>query len=657
MPIAHLPQPFQPRAQASVVRRSLWLLPGALAILFVAVVAWWAGLRDAQEVNDFRQTLISDASSVDLLLGGRKDAERAKLREAAAHLPRISANADVELSSLPGVVAGLDRLWNRLVWLDADNQVIGMVARRAPRVASATEALRIQSRGQADHFVEPVAAADGRPSGQLLARYDITELLQSTDLAWLTRRYEVEFLSDLGEIIATTSRPSRPPQGLRHESPLTAFQDTTLRLTPYDALTPWWRKPGTLALLGGLLLLGGAASQLLRREMQRVALAVRVSQSESAWRQSMEDSALVGLRARDAAGRILYVNKTLCEMVGYSPAELVGLVPPLPFWPADAVDDMLARNQLTLGGQAPRSGTESRWQHRDGHRIDVMVFESPLVNAQGQHIGWMGSIVDVTERKRLAETERKQSEVLARHARLTMLGEMVSSLAHDINQPLTVIANYAEGLLRRVQRQTAPDTSTQQALEAIGKNAALAGRIVVNVRERLGRHQVVRAFQDINAVVTVAVDLQRQRIAGQEVQLLLALAPDLPELALDRVGIEQVVTNLVRNAVDALSDVPAHRRIHVETRLVPAGGPDETPESVCIEVRDNGPGLQGRSIEALSVWSYSTKADGLGMGLAICRYIVEEHGGTLCAGEAPGGGALFGVRLPVSVDTFQEEMA
>ena len=628
-----------------------------MAVLFVAAAAWWAGIRDAQEHRDFQQTLIADASSVDVQLSGRKETEQAKLRQAAARLPPNATNADAVLAALPDVVAGLDRLWNRLVWLDADHQVVGLAARRAPMAISSTEALRIQSRGQADHFVEPLAGADGRPAGQLLARYDITDLLQSTDLAWLTRRYEVEFLSELGEIIATTSQPAKLPRGGRYERPLGAFQDTTLRLTPFDALTPWWRKPGTLALLGGLLLLGAGASQLLRREMRRVALAVRVSQSEAAWRQSMEDSALVGLRARDAAGRILYVNKTLCEMVGYSRAELVGLVPPLPFWPADAVDDMLARNQLTLGGQAPRSGTESRWQHRDGHRIDVMVFESPLVNAQGQHIGWMGSIVDVSERKRLADTERRQSEVLARHARLTMLGEMASSLAHDINQPLTVIANYAEGLIRRMQRQTAPDPSTLQALEAIGKNAELAGRIVVKVREPLARHQTVRGLQDINAVVTRAVDLQRQRIAGNAVQLVLDLAPGLPELALDRVGIEQVVTNLVRNAVDALAETPAHRRLHVATRLLPAGGPGEAPESVCIQVSDNGPGLQGRSIETLSVWSYSTKADGLGMGLAICRFIVEEHGGTLYADEAPGGGALLGVRLPVRTGRVLEEIA
>jgi two-component system sensor histidine kinase DctS len=653
--LAHMPQPFQPRARESLIRRALWLLPVGLALVFVAVIAKWADARDAHERTSFQQTLLADASSVEVQLSARKEMEQGKLREAAGHLPKTPGNADAALASMPEVVAGMDRLWNRLVWLDADNQVVARAARAVAIPSAGNDALRIRSQGQADHFVEPVSDADGKPQGQLLVRYDITDLLQSTDLAWLTRRYEVDFLSELGEVIATTSQPARAPQGARHEQALTAFKDTTLRLTPYEALVSWRQNPSTLALLAGLLLLGAAGSELLRREMRRVGRAVAVSQTEAAWRQSMEDSTLVGLRARDPAGRILYVNKTLCDLVGYSREELVGLEPPLPFWPPEAVHDMMARNQMTLEGQAPRAGTEARWRHRDGHMMDVMVFESPLVNMLGVRVGWMGSIVDISERKRLADTERLQSEVLARHARLTMMGEMASSLAHDINQPLTVIANYTEGLMTRLSRQPEPDAQMREALDAIGRHAELAGRIVQKIREPLNRSRAMRQACDLNAVVTGVVELQRHLMTQRSVGVSMELATELPLVTIDRVGIEQVVTNLVRNAVDALAGAGVDRVVRISTSLQSSVNARGRHESVRIDVSDNGPGLQGRSIETLCTWSYSTKADGLGMGLAICRFIVEEHGGTLGASEAAGGGALFYLVIPVNRNTPSKE--
>ena len=414
MPKALAPPPFHPKVQESVFKRSLWLLPLLLALLVVALVSYWAEVNDAHDRAAFQHTLIADAQSVEAQFAARQDMERARLREVADKL-KVPAS-DAALRAMPEVLAGLDRLWNRLVWLDENGQVLARAARDTQTPVAASADLRIQSTGQADHFVVAVHTPDGRQAGRLLARYDMTDLLQSTDLAWLNRRYQVEFLSELGEVIATTANPAKLPDGTRYERPLESFKDTTLRLTPYDAQASWRRNGRTLALLAGLLVLGAAASALLRKEMRRVAGAVSVSQTEAAWRQSMEDSALVGLRARDPAGRILYVNNTLCDMVGYSREELVGLIPPLPFWPPDAVDDMMAQNMNTLAGQAPAGGFETRWRHRDGHFLDVTIFESPLVNSDGVRIGWMGSIVDIGERKRLEEKERHHIEAMSRQS-------------------------------------------------------------------------------------------------------------------------------------------------------------------------------------------------------------------------------------------------
>jgi two-component system sensor histidine kinase DctS len=623
-----------------------------LALVFVGLIAYWAESNDADERATFQHTLIADTQSVEAQLIGRQDMERSKLHEVANRLSARIPVGDASLKSLPEVVAGLDRLWNRLVWIDENRQVIARASRDSSTQTSASDGLRIQSAGQTDHLVAPVHWADGGAAGQLLARYEITDLLQSTDLAWLNRRYQVDFLSELGEVIATTANPTKIPNGVHYERPLPAFKDTTLRLTPYESLASWQKSSRTLALLGGLLLLGAAASQLLRREMARVAHATTHAQTEAAWRQSMEDSALVGLRARDPAGRILYVNKTLCDMVGYSREELAGLIPPLPFWPPEAIDGMMARNLNTLAGDAPTSGFETRWRHRDGHSLDVMIFESPLVNSDGVRIGWMGSIVDISERKTLEDKERRHVETMAQHARLNDLGLIASELAHELNQPLTTIASYGAGLHLALKKQLPLANDLLTAVDAVNRNAKKAGDIVNWIRQQTSPSKPVRADCDINAIAADSLLQRNRQILRSHIQVHMQLAADLPLVNMDRIGVEQVIANLIRNAADALAQQDGERSIWVETRA--STGASEQDTMVEVLVRDNGPGLQGRTIDTLCSTFYSTKDKGLGLGLGICRAIAESHGGKLRAQDTPNGGAEFGFSLPISNNVSSE---
>ncbi|HPW83838.1 MAG TPA: PAS domain S-box protein [Rhodoferax sp.] len=653
MTVSTAPQPFQPTAPASWINRQLWLLPFLLAVFFVAMIAYWAEANDAQEQSAYQNTLMADIQSVELQLMGRQDIERTKLREVAPKLVGSPSVGDVALQSLPEVAAGMDRLWNRLVWIDADNQVIARAHREVLAQTASTDSLKIQSTGQAEHFVVPVTSIDGKPAGQLLARYEITDLLQSTDLAWLNRRYQVDFVSELGEVIATTESPIKVPRGSRYEKPLASFKDTTLRLTQFEAHASWRTNARTMALLGGLLLLGGAASQLLRREMVRVKRAVMASQTEAAWRQSMEDSALVGLRARDPDGRILYVNKTLCTMVGYSREELVGLIPPLPFWPPEAVDGMMARNMNTLAGESPAEGFETRWRHRDGHILDVMIFEAPLVNSHGVRIGWMGSIVDISERKALEEKERHHVEAMAQHARLNDMGLIASELAHELNQPLTSIASYSAGLEIALKKRLPDESDLLGAVDAVHRNAKKAGDIVNWIRRQSSRSESLRVACNLNVLVAESLKQRKRQIERNRIQMHLNLAPDLPMVTVDRIGVEQVIANLVRNAADALEAQNGVRSIWIDTRL----SEDASTRNATVEVlvRDNGPGLQGRTIDMLCSTFYSTKTNGMGLGLGICRAIVESHGGRLSAGDAPTGGAEISFTIPVSQAIQEKE--
>jgi two-component system sensor histidine kinase DctS len=227
-----------------------------------------------------------------------------------------------------------------------------------------------------------------------------------------------------------------------------------------------------------------------------------------------------------------------------------------------------------------------------------------------------------------------------------MLGEVASTLAHELNQPLTAIASYNAGITNSLAKLGVQDELVLGALQRLGRQAEHAGRIVARIREFLTRREPRHERCDLNEVITAALDLLRRDCQRRGVALDVTLAPGVPAVLADAVLIEQVVINLVRNAADALQARPTGdggRRIAVSSRVV--------GEFVRVDVQDNGPGLQGRRVEQLCAPFYSTKADGMGMGLAICRSIVEAHQGVLDAEEAPGGGALFSFSLPLSRET------
>ena len=633
-----------------LLTRNLWLAPLALSLVFVLGVLAWVRANEAEEQEQQHQTLISDALSTEAQLRDRITEEQVHLRQLAAglagHVPSTAT-----LAGHPEVNAGLRRLWQSVTWLDARNRVLA-------EVPAESEPNRYED-GLSLHLTARVA-----PDGVLVVRYAPALLLKRGVPWWLARKYDVQLVDSADQVIASsTESPLRAAQGPRpsyrvaltgplRASPLTqeTLTDAALELTVRDPVVNGVR-PLAWVLVAGFLPLIAVASWLIRRQMRQVQRAEVAGRTEAAWRRAMEDSALVALRARDFDGRLLYVNRTFCDMVGLSAEELVGLLPPMPYWPPDALEEVAERNRRNLAGQAPRDGYEARWRHASGRMVDVMVFESPLVDAGGRQIGWMGSIIDITERRRLEDRERRQVETLAHNARLTMLGEVASTLAHELNQPLTAIASYGAGISNSLAKLGVQDELVLGALQRLGQQAAHAGRIVARIREFLTRREPRHEPCDLHEVVTAAIELLRRDCQRRDVTLLLSLAPGVPAVLADAVLIEQVVINLVRNATDALAaEAPqarptenAGRRIAVSSRVV--------GDFVRIDVQDNGPGLAGRRVEQLCAPFYSTKADGMGMGLAICRSIIEAHQGVLDASEAPGGGALFSFSLPLSRET------
>jgi two-component system sensor histidine kinase DctS len=614
--------------------RFLWEAPLLLSILFTAMVVVWAQDNDKLEREALRQSVVADTLSLEAQLAARLETETVKLRAAATHLPSPDAYPNHQLANLPEIAAGLDRRWLSVIWLDANMRVVAE-ARREQRPGAPAQP---QAQGITLHLVAPTSdelgAQNGPSRGQLIARYDPADLIQSKDFWWLAAQYEVQLLSGLGEVIVSTESPGRVARGETYETPFKAVPDARLRLTQ-RARQPHWFTTLPVVLMVGFLLLITIATLLLRRQMGQVTRAEAAWRTEAAWRQSLEESALVGLRARDLDGHLLFANRTFCEMVGYS------------------VEELVAQGPAFDGHPTQRSGHETRWRHRDGRVLDVMVFESPLVDGAGVQVGWMGSIVDVTERKRLEELERRQREVLGNHARLSTLGEVASTLAHELNQPLTSIVSYSAGIAKALERQPGTSPDLLVAAQALSRHASMAGGIVHRIRARLARRELVMEVGNANAIVTDAAALLARDLQRAGVTVSLSLDPDLPGVRMDRIGIEQVITNLLRNASDAMTRAPQPRMLLVQTGVV-RGPPRGNREGwVTVSITDSGPGLGGRDIETLTEAFFSTKKEGTGLGLAICRSILESHGGVLHAQDAAGGGACFSFSLPP--DTTKNE--
>ncbi len=625
-----------PSAGLSPWARFLWEAPLLLSMLFTALVVIWAQDNDTLERKALRQSVMADTLSLEAQLAARLETEAVKLRAAATHLPPAGADPNQQLATLPEIAAGLDRRWLSVIWLDANMRIVAE-ARREQRPGTHGQ-FQSQAQGISLHLIAPTSDERRPQTGQLIARYDPTDLIKSKDFWWLAAQYEVQLLSGLGEVIVSTETPGQVARGETFETPFNAVPDARLRLTQ-RVRQPHWFTTLPVVLIVGFLVLISIATLLLRRQMRQVTRTEGAWRTEAAWRQSLEESALVGLRARDLDGKLLFANRTFCEMVGYSVDELVAQ--------GSAPDAMVKTTQdHSAIHPTQRAGQETRWRHRDGRILDVMVFESPLVDGAGQQVGWMGSIVDVTERKRLEELERRQREVLSNHARLSTLGEVASTLAHELNQPLTSIVSYSAGIAKALGKQPGTQPDLLAAAQALSRHASLAGGIVHRIRSRLARRDLVLLACDVNTIVSDAVALLTPDLKRAGVAVSLSLDSSLPLVRMDRIGIEQVITNLLRNASDAMAQSASPRAISVRTALCVVPPLRDSAGWVTVIVTDTGPGLDGRDIETLTEAFFSTKKEGTGLGLAICRSILESHGGALYAQDAERAGACFSFSLP-----------
>ena len=411
-----------------------------------------------------------------------------------------------------------------------------------------------------------------------------------------------------------------------------------------------------------MLLLGVVA--LLGRDMR---LRVRVEKQLAealTFRTAMENSLVTGLRARDLQGRITYVNPAFCQMVDRSADELLGAGMPFPYWPPEMVDEYQRRQAVRLAGQTlPREGYESVFMRRDGTRFPVLIIEAPLLNAQNVQTGWMSAILDLTEQRRVEALSRASEDRLQATARLATVGEMASLLSHELNQPLSAISSYATGSLNLLnhddpdQRPEAHLHDVAEALSRIQTQADRAARVIRSVgdfvRRRDRQQELVREHVTVDSLLAAILPLVGLQARREDIQLAVEVPPDCPPALCDRTMVEQVLLNLARNGMQAMpqGQPTVASGLRTLTLSVRPTSPQDGRAWLMFSVTDHGSGLPDEVASKLFTPFFTTKAEGMGLGLSLCRTVVEQHGGQLTHEPAWPCGTVFRFTLPAASDS------
>ena len=285
---------------------------------------------------------------------------------------------------------------------------------------------------------------------------------------------------------------------------------------------------------------------------------------------------------------------------------------------------------------------EYRLRRFDGEYCWVLDHGVPRFDSDGTFLGYIGTAIDITERRRTESELRRQREELAHVNRVSTMGELSASLAHELNQPLTAILSNAQAAQRFLAANPANVQELGEILKDIVQDDSRASEVIQRMRALVKKEELAFAPLDLAGVIRDVAALVRSDAILQGVRILLEVNPGLPPARGDKVQIQQVVLNLLLNAFEAMKDCPARER-EVKLRA-------ETTEAglLRLAVRDRGPGLRGDNLDKVFQPFYTTKRDGLGMGLSISRSIIDAHGGRLWAENNPDRGATFYCTLAVS---------
>ena len=491
---------------------------------------------------------------------------------------------------------------------------------------------------------------DGQLTGYTIATYSLGEVLVNMVGPQLTRSQEVSFTESDGTRLAMHGTARRGSRVFIAKQLLDLPGHTmVLRMDSWRAAPDLF--PNVLtALVTAMAIALVTVLVMLARDMRRRQRVELDLADALAFRKAMEDSLVTGLRARDNQGRITYVNPAFCEMVGFESKELIGKSIPAPYWPPEMVDEYGQRQALRLAGNAPpREGAESVFMRKNGERFPVMIFEAPLINALGEQTGWMGAVLDVSAQRRVEEVSRASQERLQATARLATVGEMASLLSHELNQPLAAISSYATGSMNLLQEAAVKDPqladTLSSAIQRIGQQAERAGKVIKSVHDFVRRRDQAREAVTPRTLLDDVMPLVSLQARKLGVRVVVNCPADLPAVLCDRTMVEQVLLNLARNGMQAMADDTPHKVLTLAVRPAASNASSRWLEFL---VADLGHGIPDVVAEKLFTPFFTTKQEGMGLGLSLCRTVVEQHGGFLSHQPNIPRGTVFSFTLPQS---------
>jgi PAS domain S-box-containing protein len=338
------------------------------------------------------------------------------------------------------------------------------------------------------------------------------------------------------------------------------------------------------------------------------------------------------------------------NVVGFTASRLPGVTRWEVASDVEAEPEKWRRHREMLDAHLPFRDFVYSTINESGSQVYVRTSGKPVFDADGHLLGYRGSANDITASIRAEQAEealRKAQTELAHVTRVTMLGELTASIAHEVNQPLTAVVTNAEASLRWLNRETPDLAAVRRSVESVINDGCRASDVIRRVRALAKKSDIEAVKLDLNQVVNEAITLVERELAMHGILLHTDLAPALPEILADRVQLQQVIINLLMNGIEAMEPITDRQR-----ELLIRSGLDDARQLI-LSVTDSGIGISAETANRLFNAFFTTKSNGLGMGLSICRSIVEAHGGRMFASPNDGPGATFQFSLPLHQEDVQ----